>query len=362
MKQYFCILTLLICVSCAGIPTDALNSYNKSFQSFNQASDEFLIQFDQTINLIEKRRTDELSKQKIHFQPYPSSIPRDSEQNTVDPNVAVMKKTLKVISNYNSTLIALSEGKSVEAVGNTAKGLITALDGLAGITLPLNVTGLVVTIGQELERARLHQEFRTALDKGSPIILQMFKIIEGNIDTHYNSNVLFTNEARTLIVTEAIDSVTSLQKLVENYKELDKILIDQNKFKGIPKWQKELDRILFAISKENFIRDKYPYLLTTNPSGNTWDSVVETNVANSLNDLEQLIKKYTADIVRMNALANTLSNYKKMLGLTNSTLITLVKAEKAPENILIQAQHILDLAFKVKLHLAEIRSAEAASN
>ena len=356
MKQLLGIFILLFIVSCAGIPTDALNSYNNSFESFNKASDDFLVQFGQTTKLIEKRKAEQLAKQQIAYQPYPKTIPTYIERSEVDPNVAMMRKALQVISTYNSTLTALSEGKSIKAVGNSASGLVLALNGLAGVTFPVNIGGLVSTIAQELEHARLRAEFRKALDTGVPIIREMFKIIQDNIDTHYDSNLLFANEARSLVVKEIIDRVTALQKLVANHKEPD-----PTSFKGLQKWQKELDSIFISVSKENVLRDHYPYPLSSNHSGNIWDNVVEASVASSLDHLKQLVERYNADVTRMNALAKSLSTYKQMLGSTNSTLLALVKAEKVPTEILKQAEYILDLAFQVKQHLAEIRSAEAAA-
>lgn len=357
MKQILIVCLSFFIFSCAGIPTEALNTYKTSFNSFNATSDEFLVQFGQTIKWIKDREAEQQGRKQRVYQPYPKALPDSKPVGAIDPNVAEMRRALQVISKYNDTLTALAEGKSIEAVGNTASGLTNALNGLAGLTIAAPVANLVATVAQELERARLREEFRNALAKGAPIINQMFVIFEENIKTHYNNNVLFANERRTLIVEEIIDEVTLLQKLVKAHK----APAPDDKFKEVSGRQKALNNILVPISKEAVVKDAYPYPLQTNSTGHDWTPSVESNLTASIEQIQQNVESYSAEIDRINALAKSLTAYKGMLDTTKNCLDKLLAAGEEAPQLLWQAEYILGLAFQVKQNLAEIRRAEIAA-
>ncbi len=341
--------------ACSLIPTDALNGYTMAFEKVHDASEDFLVQFDHTQKAAKSFIEQNSEPSQRSFQPYPEALPNSNSKGVeIDKAVETIRLAFEVIAKYNATLVDLAEGKTVETVGSTAKGLIMALS--SSVPIVGSIGPAIVAFAQELEKARLRKEFKKALENGEPRVRDILLVIRANVDMSYNNNKVLANDERTLLVRNIVDRVTMLQKLASAYKKAPA----KTSFTPVDEWQKELNDLLRPISRETMVVSDFPYPLQFSTDGMDYTADTETQITAIYDGIKKMVKQYRAIIVRVNTLAQSSMAYKEMLNVVLTSLSALEKADKTVPNLAQQATEMLRLAFLIKTHVESIRAADTS--
>ncbi len=169
--------------ACASFPAEEFRRYSEAFQEARAAGDILLDKISPIVTKVASkgkrspRNNCGLTRAGYPrcFDPTAALTGRDTRE---DVSIRTRRLALRAIATYNSILLDMAEGKSVEAVQtrvNELSDFTGALVSLAGVAGPLPAllgpaTELVRDFASRLERARAGELVRLAILEGRPTI------------------------------------------------------------------------------------------------------------------------------------------------------------------------------------------------
>lgn len=345
--------TMTFLSACTQIPVAQLASYKQAFSQAQGASEQVLIDYD--LALKEARAFGRSREATVSLPaPYPLTwVEASSRAGTRLPDdIETRRLAFKVVADYNGVLTQLAEGKSIDEVKASASGLLTSADKFLtvakGVGIPglSGLTGLVSTLIEQFEKARLREEFVLAVEKGAPIVQKIMDIMIEDIASHYEVRATILNRERVRIVAAMRTSAETVQRIVLQY--------------NIPAI--ELDRLETSINDKLAIARAEIRVLPLKIVGGAgqaaaFSPVVQAQIRDELNSLDRLSKRYGDNIAAMTSLTGTLDQYKKLLQASQASLKSLVKSLKEPVDIAASADEIVGIAFSLRRDLEEMRAA-----
>ena len=183
------LLTVLLC-ACATIPQAELTSYRAAFDEARSAGESLILDFD-AARAENNRRLEAMTPPPEEPPPViPNTYtPPQLEISTItDTKVRLL--LWQAIHDYNLALAALASGESAEEVQATAgqlAGVVSRLAEAGGRVIPGAgaLTALAQEIAGQLENARTAEEFRTAVQGGTPIVRKLLENCLTDARTHY---------------------------------------------------------------------------------------------------------------------------------------------------------------------------------
>lgn len=336
---------------CAGIPNEALKSYTDAFSKVQGASDDFLIQYGQTIknaNAFQAR----LSGGSVAVRSYPRSLSSGGDSD-LDRNVETMRLGFQVIANYNASLVALAEGKSDQAIASSVKGLASAIASFVPVAGTL--AGPISVLATELEKARRAEEFRKALKDGAPKVRQILSLIAANVDSNYDIQSNLADNVGTTLGGNVVARIGKLAKLMAGHQ----APAAGSGFPSLEKRQAQLDSAVQPLTVLDQFKAQYPFQLAFGGAGGTSAYTASTDaiVESVMSDIKAQVAKFQSLDETMNALAKSSESYKQMLSIAIASISKLEAAGATPPDLAGQASDLLRLAFLVKAQIEAVRSA-----
>lgn len=165
-------LVTILAGACAPIPKVEFTAYREAFREARSASEILLVDYAAKSAAADQLEgiADEDGDGDGLFDP--ESI---AANGNVDSVIQSRIEAWNTIARYNDVLLALAEGKSVDEVASGFNKLTSGIKTVAssfGAAIPgLSIAGDIVSKFLELaEKARLREEFATAIKEGEPII------------------------------------------------------------------------------------------------------------------------------------------------------------------------------------------------
>jgi hypothetical protein len=344
--------------ACAQIPTKQLTSYTQAFAQAQAASEQVLLDFDQALK--EARATQQALVKPAAAPMSPSPYPRSwadavrSEASAVPDDIEVRRRAFKIVADYNAVLVQLAEGKSVEDVKTSASGLLSSADkfltvvkgsGIPGLS---SITGIVTTLAELFEKARLREEFVKAVQNGAPIVDKILDAFIADIGSHYDARVAVLNRERLRALSRMRSADETARKIVSQH----------NATSG------DRDKLESAVNEKLAVAlgdgIKLPVKLAA-ASSNTpaYSDIAKAQVQDELNTLDRQSKVYVENIAAAKSLSAMLGSYRKLLEATQASMKALVKSLTEPVDIVASADELLGVAFALRRDLRALNSALA---
>lgn len=247
---------VIFATSCASIPIEQLREYASAYQQARNAGDLLL---DEVSPIISGVVSGGSSKQacRTNNQGYPTcfdprqALGRQGLRANEDVSIRVRRAALEAIAIYNSILLDLAEGKSVEALSGRIDGLaqlagvVGQLGSVAGPAFPALIgptAGFAKDITGRLEQGRANQQVRSALIESKSSVQGLLGLLEN--DTPYLFKIFLSNQQIRLVRASATLRRAQLNK------------------SGVADAQKKLDGIKNAINSYHSSLASYVQLLS----------------------------------------------------------------------------------------------------
>ena len=211
-------------VGCTQIPVSELAEYREAFGQFRQVSDELLLDYDLLVKTADEVQNRGATPDAARPRPYPIAFKDFKGDQSEQPAdlIEIRRQSLEVVARYNDVLVRLAEGKSVEEVQSSAESLVRGLGKLAEIASGAPVpglgafVGLVRTLTEQVEKARLRAEFAKAVRDGAPVIDQMLDLFMGDVADHYRLKAVVAEQQRLLILNDTTRLLAMVLGLAEH--------------------------------------------------------------------------------------------------------------------------------------------------
>ena len=346
-------LPALFGAGCAQIPINELTQYREAFNQSKEVSEEILLDFDQTLKAAEAFRSS-ASTAVAGPEPYPKEWSKVGSARAAGArdDIEARRKAWTVVARYNDVVALLAEGKSIDTAKSSATGLVSSVSKLreviGGSAVPglSAISGLVSTFFEQIEKARLREEFVRALRSGAPVVDGILNAFVADIASHY--------EARAEIAIR--ERIRSLGKMRTIQRSVVRIVGAHNVA------DKEVAAIRSRVENAFSVQKAEPAatLAPINSGGAAaavFGAVAKSQVEDELAELEAVSKTYVENIRQMEALIAMLDQYKSLLQKTGTSLATLTGALDKPQDMVVAADDLLAVAFSVRRNLEELKAA-----
>ena len=219
------ILTSLI-AGCAEIPKSQLDAYVKVFSEAKQASEQVMLDLSVSSKLIkdfEKKNNGDQASPSSRFgtasEPYvpPVRVKALARVNGISARLAVFE----VIDQYNTVLVTLASGESVQKIKDSTSQLVESaslLIDVAGSSVPglSQAAGLIKVAAAAAEKYRARAEFSNLIRDGRPHVSKILHFLIDDTPTIVNVHEgIWTAEIAPLRL-KASNSVREIIMLAKN--------------------------------------------------------------------------------------------------------------------------------------------------
>jgi hypothetical protein len=269
-------------------------------------------------------------------------------------DIEVCRLTFKVIGEYNAALTQIAEGRSIDDVKGSTTGLLKSIDQLyttiqgAGIVGLSSAMDIVSVFAEQMEKARLREEFVEAVTKGAPVVEAMINVMIDHIELHYSLRVTILNRERL----RTVEAMRTAQETISE------IIAERNvSASDVNDVEAEVNRRLATIQT---VIEEYPIWLTSaGAKGAVYSPVDDAQVRSELKELGRLSDQYERNIQAVSALTGMLQEYRRMLANTEGAIRALVRSLSAPADLTVDANEMLEAAFRIKRDVEDFRAARA---
>jgi hypothetical protein len=354
------ILVMVFGFGCSSIPQRQFTSYNAAFAETKTITEQLLLEYDLAKRAEAKSRSREVNPSKL-APPYPSEVNLThivGGKSAKDP-VNARRDALKVVTDFNSVLIGLAEGKKPEEVKSVTDSLIANLNNFATlisedlkIPYAAQVATVISTVVSKLQEAQNRKQFIDALRRAEPIIQSILDLFAKDAQDIYK---IKARQADRLWTDHQDKVATLVRQMKAVAKENSKPVGDQaNKLLKIEGEVREVyDRVGLIEHSEK--------LSTT--GSKPLDELTISQLEQTLVQANSEAAKYESVIKKQVAFHKLITSYAQLLAQTKSALTTVRLALDAPVDIRQQANELISFVFEVKRDLEAFNDARrSASN
>jgi hypothetical protein len=347
-------LSAAAAAGCAQIPSHELSQYRNAFAQVQQASEDILIDFAEAKENAEKRAA-EKSAAPASGPAALFSVQLEGKGGEQPSAVEVRRTALRTIDKFNNVLVTLAEGKSIDAVKGTADGFVQAagrfVTTAAGAGIPglSTISSLVQTLAGELEKARLREEFSSAVRRGAPVIDRMLAAMVAEREDH----LALRRDEALLRQVDIVDEITANAALVR----------DLVAASGAPPaaedpredLQSELNDALQPAAKG--LEFTLPLELAYTKGKPAFGVAQAATARQSIARIAERATAFQANLAQYESLRSALNNYGAMLERTRGALRLLVDALDRPQKFEEVSEELFQIAFSVKRDVEAFRAA-----
>jgi len=349
--------TFLLAGCSSSIPVLELSQYRNAFAEVQNTSDEILIDFAEAIKNAEKQETPEPAATGTNL--FPTTV--DSSSVDQPDAVEVRRTALRAIDKFNNVLTTLAEGKSIEAVQNTAEAFVKSAENFIAAATSSTVPGLAAIpallnpILKTIEKARLREEFEFAVEKGAPVVLRMLDVLDKDRADHLTLRGNEATQRHVVILDSIVSGIRSVRELIQQHSSPGD--------EGDPIRTDILARLNKALKPmEQELQFKLPIEFTYGEAAKPKFDGDEQVLANQvLAKIDEGVTRFEANVEQHKKLRLALTNYGQMLGKTRDSLKSLVSSLDKPQQFEDVAEDLVRLAFSVKKELTAFREAREAA-
>jgi len=264
------LIMVLMNAGCVSIPKNEIANYNKAISSAREAGEQ-MTQDWQAAKAEQERREQARIPAPPPEDPAPIPLTWTPPANGSEKLSAEKIRLLawETIGEYTSILVALNAGESVESVKSSVGRLYDLVDKIAtaagsGIPGGDALVLLFKALGEQLEKARLAEEFKKAIKGGAPKVRQMLKVFRDDAESHYmlRASLAASDYERVDLEDSLSDkekkikkarikaSIEAFQKSLQNY-----VLLINETLKNLKAMEDALDRPINYRSEANHMLD-----------------------------------------------------------------------------------------------------------
>jgi len=255
---------------------------------------------------------------------------------------------LQTITRYTDLLVTLAEGKSVEQLQKSSGFLVASLETVGGFFSYAPVPGLQLatpllkTVIGALEAARTREQFRTAVEKGEPIIVKILAFLEEETPLYYRLAVTLFDVKHGVIIRDVSNAVRDIIGIVASHQAPE----DSEVLKKI---NDELEKTLRSMA--------YEFEAVNLKSGDDapFTSVTKSQIRRLMEDVTTGADKEKRLVADLNAYYQLLETYVLLLNQTKKSLQNLRTALDQPRDVQADFENILLLALRVRQQVEDLR-------
>ena len=352
---------LMFIVSCAQIPTAELSQYRNATAAVQQSAEDILIDFAAIKEPVERTEKKENSALAA-----PTIFPTTLEYSSVaQPDAITVRRTaLRTIDTFNNTLVTLAEGKSVEAVQNSAGGAVDAVNkfivSAGGAVVPAlgALIGPVKTLVGELEKARLREEFSKAVRAGAPTIVDMLEALIKERQEHINLRAAAANLRQAKLTSEINLQVREVRTLMTEHSApaiADPAIADPR-----PDIENALNGALKPV--ERVFTSPLPVRLSYQDKKPPFGSEQGVLARQAIAQITERAAAINANTEQYEKLRSALNNYGAMLRYMQDALRMLVNALDRPQKFDQVSENLFAVAFSLKKDIEAFRAARKGAD
>lgn len=357
MRRCITLLAAGMLTACTIFPTHELTAYSDAFNAAMSETESLIVEYDQILKAEAKASAGASGAQGSQGGfGFPTSITLaslspDSQSGPID----LRREALMVVRQYNTALKMLAEGKSETEISNSVDGLVKGLNSVADLigagadVIPGGeaVVKLATTIVSALQRVENRAQFKRALVDGAPIIRTYLDLLRSDAAAIYKyragAAISTMSTARTRIRLELFELVSLINGAAGDNK---------GKMDG---WKAQL----LAVLKQSDLSNVTVGFKAGTDGGSAFDSVVITQMTQSIGQLQDVAEYYAATKSNQIAFQETMLAYGRLIDGVEQSLAILRAEAVAPTNLNQQARALLMFAFEVKKGWAAVRDTKA---
>ncbi|HTP97326.1 MAG TPA: hypothetical protein VMK05_15850 [Burkholderiales bacterium] len=335
-----------------------MTNYKQAFAQVGEASEAVLLDYDQTLKQSKAFLAGRQPASGEDPLPYPLTW-KDVLVNQAagaPDDIETRRLALSVVAQYNDVLTQLAEGKSAAQIKTGASGLVTSLGkfvaAATGSAIPGlgAIGGLVSTLAEQLEKARLREEFIAALRNGAPVVDKILDALIDDIGSHYDLRASLAGRERLLIVKSTTAQVRGMLAVVKAH------AVQAKDVAALQKIENDLNSALLPARRELL---EYPYKLAgAAPAGApAFDETDAGQLQLAIAELGRLSNAYQDNIRQMQAITALLAKYRTLLASAKASLAALRRGVDKPQDVNLAVDDLLTLAFGIKRDLEDLRTA-----
>ncbi|WP_320040846.1 hypothetical protein [uncultured Desulfobacter sp.] len=349
-RVYARIVSGIICLSvltgagCIAVPYQEFKTYDQAFTETKTATEKFLLEYD--TELEERNKAQEKTKSAGDGTPFPATV---NLAPVMNPSKATTPLTarydaLSIVSDFNTVLITLAEGKSSKEVQTVADSLISSLNKfgtLIGetelIPYAAPVGKLVSTLIQKLNEAQNRKQFIAALTAGEPVVQAILDLFAQDAQDIYKVKAL----KATGKCSDYQDKAAAFNRQIKSLSRDYKIPSDNKTITRIKKVEAEMQKIYTRTGLKN--------KAVLDPQGKKpFGDLVFSQFEQTLVQAGDAATGYETVIKEQQAFYELSISYGRLLGKTKTALTTVRLALDKPADIHQQATDLIAFVFEVK--------------
>jgi len=367
-------LATLVGAGCTTVPQREFKSYTEAFAEVKSATEQLLVEYGAAQQAEDAYRQAKAAAEKAAEEakkgtkqapallpPFPPAVTLTfaTESRRSTDHVGARRQALEVVSDFNTALVTLAEGKNPEEVKSSIDSLSGGLSNvakLAGSSLPIPFAGeistLLSTVITKLDEANNRQQFVAALKEAEPIIRGILRLFAEDAQDIYQIRAGQATRAWTSHQDGVIKLVKQMRDIA---KECDRPTADQAKKLDA------LEKDVRALLDRAGLKDNSEKLPTTEGAHQPFDELAVSQLQQTLVQAQAEADKYEAVIKAQTALLALVVSYGRMLAQTDATLVAVRKALDNPADIREQATELIGFVFTVKRDWEALNAARRAA-
>jgi hypothetical protein len=255
---------------------------------------------------------------------------------------------LDTVVRYTDLLVTLAEGKSVTQVQSSAEQLRANLQTVTGLLSLAPVPGLAAagpllqTLSGALEKARLRQEFRSAVQDGEPAVAAILDFLIDDASDYYTTVFALENEKRLKLERNISDAAGSIIKIVQDHaKPTD------------PDFLADMDTRI-AVVLDSLV-PPLPEPALVSEGGKPFSNLAQSQVITEAERMEAANRKRKDMVEGLNAYHRLLADYVRLLERTRTNLHSLSLALDQPVDVQAAFEETLALALQARRDIRIVR-------
>ncbi len=336
---------------CVSIPQREWQAYNDVFKETKDITGQVLLEFDKAKLAEEKKKstkvdTDGKKETKTSYKEYPHEVDITStvQGRNVKSDLDYRFDALLAISNYNSLLTALAEGKNIEDVKSISNSLINNINKLTSSLFSneiLSISGnILATIVAKLTEANNREQFIATMKITEPIIQDILLLFAKDGEDFYRLKALQSDRMLTEYQDNVATALRNIKNILREYLEpsgLQKSRLDEVQ----TKMRKIYDSVELTENKEILVYG----------TGKILDELI-------ISYIEQCTIKANDDAIRYRVVIDTqvalyklIVSYSQLLAKTKVALSNILVLINEPIDIAQQTYELSSFIFSVKRDL-----------
>lgn len=345
------LISLFAVGACTSVPEREFKAYTAAFDEVKSATEQLLLDMDGAQNLAKAAGAQ--PKKKTGSAPFPLVVDLTSNGSVVDDTVAMRRRSLEVVSRFNTVLISLAAGRKPAEVKSSVDSLISGFKNIAGlvgksIPVPGGAGDLAATIIGALEKANNRKQFAAAAKKAQPVITAILDLFRKDAEDVYKIMAL---DAKKRSARER-RKVSGLVRQMQGVASLYKVPTIAGKIKRIETLEKKIQTVLGRVD-----RGASSAKLQVKAGPGVIDELAYSQLEQSLTQAEQAAGNYR--VIKQEQLARyqLAVAYGKLLRKTVQSLGAVRAGLDRPADIRAQAMELIGFSFDVKRNLKALNEA-----